>query len=172
MAWTLWRGETLLGQVRMESLVSELTNSRPVRLLQYTSFLLPAPGVVLEGVSQTRMPVLDQDRFHQDPVPPAISCREEEAPPSPPPRPFAVLQPMDPDAAAGVPPDRQLRVLNDAGVQLHPRFIHLHEARYEPAIFALLQAGIPGESVDPIPSDAYVDGSVWRFAATFDPPAT
>jgi hypothetical protein len=172
MAWTLWRGDTLLGQVRMESLVSELTNSRPMRLLEYTSFLLPAPDAVLKGLSQVRVPVLDQDRFYQDPIEPAISCREEDAPPPPTPRPFAVLQPMDPEAAAGVTPAQQLRVLDDAGVQLHPRFIHLHEARYEPAIFALLQAGIPGEPVDPIPPEAYVNGSVWRFAATFDSLAT
>jgi hypothetical protein len=155
----------------MQSLKSALTHSRPKRYLQYTSFLIPAPGAAPEGLAQMRLPVLDHDRFFQHQVEPAVSYRGDPTPTPRASRPFAVLEPMDPEAAAGVPPALRLRLF-DAGAQLHPWSITLHETRYEPAIFALMQAGIPGELVDPIPADAYADGSVWRFFATFDSPAT
>ena len=65
-----------------------------------------------------------------------------------------------------------LRLVGDDGEELQPRAIWLHEHRYDPEIFALLQNGIPGEPVEAIPAEAYVNGSVWNVLFAFDPPAT
>jgi hypothetical protein len=119
-----------------------------------------------------RIPVLKETRVYQDPIEPSISSRQDTPDPIRKNQPVVALEPMAPEEALGVPYAAQLRLVGDDGEEIETRGLWLHESRYDPEIFSLIQHGIPGESVEAIPSEAYVNGSVWTVVFAFDPPAT
>ena len=119
-----------------------------------------------------RIPVLDEMRVFQDPIEPSVSSKEDAPSHREENRPVAELEPMLPEDALGVPYAAQLRLVNDQGEELETHVLWLHESRYDLEVFALIQHGIPGEPMEPIPTEAYVGGSVWSVMFAFDPPAT
>jgi hypothetical protein len=172
MPLTLWRGSQLLGELRMHSPVASLPDRRPRQFHTRSAFLIPAEGVALEGVQQMRVPILDETRVFQDPIEPSVSSKEDALDLRRDNRPVAALEAMTPEEALGIPYAAQLRLVGDAGEEVETRALWLHESRYDPEVFSRIQHGVPGESMDPIPTEAYVRGSVWTVTFVFDPPAT
>lgn len=172
MTRTLWRGSELLGELLMRAPAPRSPHRRPRQFHKVSAFLIPAEGAALEGIQQMCIPVLNETRVFQNPIEPSISSRQDAPDPIRKSQPLAVLRPMTPEEALGVPYSAQLRLVGEDGEELHPRGIWLHERRYDPEIFALVQNGIPGEPVEAIPAEAYVNGSVWDVVFAFDPPAT
>jgi hypothetical protein len=156
----------------VHSPVAPLPDRPPRQFHTQSAFLIPAKGVALEGVQQMRIPVLDETRVFQDPIEPSVSSMQDAADLPRESRPVTALEPMTPEAALGVPYAAQLRLVGDNGEEVETRALWLHESRYDPGIFSLIQHGIPGESMEPIPTEAYVGGSVWTLTFAFDPPAT
>ena len=172
MPLTLWRGSQLLGELRMHSPAISLPDRRPRQFHARSAFLIPAEGVALEGVQQMRISVLNETRVFQDPIEPSVSSKEGAPDLRRDNRPIAALEPMTPEEALGVPYAAQLRLVGDEDEELETRALWLHESRYDPDVFSLFQHGIPGESMERIPTEAYVRGSVWTVTFAFDPPAT
>lgn len=171
MPLTLWRGSEILGELRMHSGTASTRDRRARQFHTRTAFLIPSAGVELEGVQQVHIPVLDETRVFQNPIEPSVSSQDDALNLSRESRRFAALEPMSPEEALGVPYAAQLRLVGDGGEELETHALWLHESRYDPQIFSLIQNGIPGESMEPIPTEAYVGGSVWTLAFAFDPPA-
>lgn len=174
MTRTLWRGAELLGEFHMRPAPPPPPQpyGRSRQFEHLSAFLIPADGATLNGVQQIRIPVLDEVRVFQVPIEPSISSRQDVPASARRSRSLVALEPMTPEEALGVPPAAQLRLIGEDGEELQPRAIWLHECRYDPEIFALVRNGIPGESVEAIPAEAYVNGSVWSVMFAFDPPAT
>lgn len=172
MPITLWRGAQLLGELRMDSPATSSAGERPRQFHRQSAFLIPAEGAALEGIQQGRISFLNKTWVFQDPIEPSISSREDTPALPRKNRPFTELEPMPPDKAGGVPLAAQLRLVGDDGEELDTRAIWLHESRYDPDIFSLIQNGIPGVPMEPIPAEAYVAGSVWTVMFAFDPPST
>jgi hypothetical protein len=171
MTRTLWRGSELLGELLMRVHTSPSPDRGPRQFLTHSAYLIPAEGVTLNGVQQMRIPVLDETRVFQDTIEPSISSRQDSPDPTRRSRPVVALEPMTPEEALGVPYSSQLRLVGEDGEELQPRAIWLHERRYDSTTFTLIQNGIPGEPVEAIPSEAYVNGSVWDVLFAFDPPS-
>jgi hypothetical protein len=172
MTRSLWRGSELLGDLLMGAPAPPSPDRRPRQFHTLSAFLIPAEGAASEGVQQIRIPILQETRVFQDPIEPAISAKQDAPDPIRKSHQVVALEPMTPEAALGVPHDAQLRVIGDDGEELETRALWLHECRYDPEIFALIQHGIPGESAETIPANTYVNGSVWTVTFAFEPPAT
>lgn len=116
-----------------------------------------------------RISLDDEPRFFQQSIPPMDSASE---PPDSPEqhRRTAALEPVPPEESGGVSKDDQFRLVNEQNEELDTRSIALCEMRYDAEMFARIQHGIPGEPMEPIPTEAYVGGSVWIVMFSFDPP--
>src|SRR5688572_11554651 len=161
MPLTLWRGSQLLGELRMHSPAASLPDRHPRQFHTRSAFLIPAEGVRLEGIQQVCIPVLGETRVFQDPIGPSVSSKEDAPDLRRGNRPVTALEPMTPEEALGAPTAARLRIVGDEGEELETPALWLHESRYDPDVFALIQHGIPGESMEPIPAEVYVRGSVW-----------
>jgi hypothetical protein len=170
MTLTLWRGSQLLGELRARARSAyEQPPSRP-RPPSLSAFLVPTPqAAALDGIWQIAWPPeagigVQQHAIEVD----VVAEREQRAAtrvtnPGP-----AALEPMSPEAVAGVPRDLQLTVRTADGATYLPRQIRLEEVRYGPALYEA--------ALREVPREALVDGSVWcvfiAFASDAEAPAT
>jgi hypothetical protein len=164
MALTLWRGSTLLGELR-ERRPSPLR----VRALHGThptlsAVLLARADAPLEGVSQIRVSPSRRGPVLQHAVPVDI-VSERHGPRAPVDRASAAaaLKALASEPLRGVPRERQFRVVGDAGDEIPIRGLRIQESRYEEKDFA-----VPLREVPPA---ALVNGSVWTVSVFFDAPA-
>jgi hypothetical protein len=156
MRRTLWRGDELLGHLMMRD--DSFTSA----------YLVPAPGAVLHGVQQTRIPVLGEMRVFQDALEPAISGSEKVPDAASETKPLAELVEVSGAEAIGVPASDQLRVGDDEGAEIRIQSLWLHERRYDLDTLARVRTGFPGVPAERIPDEACVGGSVWDVVFTLD----
>jgi hypothetical protein len=168
---TLWRGERLLGALIVRPPSGyERRPARP-KPPSLFAFLVPVPEVgPLEGVWQIALPEAAGLGVQQQAVEPDIVAeREQRAATRVPSNSGPVaLQPMSPEAVAGVPREVQLTVRTEDGMVYLPRQIHLQEVRYEPLLY--------DTALREVPREALTSGRVWcafiTFASDADAPAT
>ncbi|WP_310568906.1 hypothetical protein [Gemmatimonas sp.] len=169
MTLTLWRGNQQLGELRVRASSAEErppSRSRPPSLF---AFLVPAPeGAALDGVWQTVWPREFGIGVQQSAVEVDIVAEREQRGATRVTNPGPVaLEPMSPEAVAGVPWERQLTVRAADGTSYLPAQIQLGEVRYEPALYEA--------ALREVPREALVDGSVWfvfiGFASDTEAPA-
>jgi hypothetical protein len=160
MAWTLWRGDDLLGTLHERSvpLLEARQGARHVNaVLVAVPARLPLPSVrqhVMEWAGSRTVTEHVQE-------PDVAGRRRPEAHPSG----LAVgvwaVEPGSASQPPGVPPDRQLRVRDGAGRVVPTRYVGLLEHRPDPA-------HLPPELAT-FPEGALVRGSVWLVSFTEDP---
>jgi PAS domain-containing protein len=169
MTLTLWRGDQLLGELRMRPPDPHEPPRRRDKPQALSAILVAAPNAQLSGVWQVQLPVPGASSIHQYPVEPDIVAERSrhgsgrEVNPGP-----VELQPMTPEEAEGVPREVQL-TLQDAGGRVYlPLQIRLQEIRYEPTHHEM--------ALREIPAEALMDGRVWwafvAFVSEIDVPAT
>ena len=170
MTLTLWRGDELLGEliarVRPAHERPQLRHKPPL----LSAYLVPAPdSVALDGVWQIVLPPEVGVGVQQRAVEPDIVAeRAQRAATQVTTSGPVALEPMSPEAVAGVPQEVQLTVRAADGTVYLPRQIRLQESRYEPALYeAVLQE---------VPLRAFSNGSIWSafiaFASDAEAPAT
>ena len=165
---TLWRGDLLLGGLRPRPESTELVVPLRPKPPTLSAFLLREPDAsALDGIWQIVWPPEAGVGVQQHAIEPDIvatraqryATRKNNAGP-------VELQPMSPEAVAGVPAGAQLTVRGEDGAVYLPRQIRLEEVRFESAQYAA--------ALREIPHEALVDGSVWcvfiAFASDADAP--
>ena len=167
MTWTLWRGDDLLGALHERSVPKPLQPARHDvhhvnAVLVADPVRLPLPSVRQHAVEwagsrtvmeRTQEPARARDRARgAGPSGPRHGVWVVSSGPGPPP--------------PGVPPDRLLRVRDEAGRVVPTRYVSVLEFRPDPA-------HLPRELAT-LPEGAFVGGSVWLAAFTqdSDAPAT
>jgi len=168
MTLTLWRGDQLLGELRMRPPDPHEPPRRRDKPHALSAILVAAPNAPLSGLWQVQLPVLGGSSIHQYPVEPDIVAERSrngsgrEGNPGP-----IELQLMSPEEAKGVPREIQLTVRDADGRVYLPLQIRLQEMRYEPTHQEM--------ALREIPAEALMDGSVWwvfvAFASEIDVPA-
>jgi hypothetical protein len=164
MALTLWRGSTLLGELRERPPSSlrvwALHGPHPT----LSAVLLPRADAPLEGVSQTRVSPSRRGPVLQHAVPvDIVSERHGQRAQVPSASAAAALKAAGSEPQRGVPRERQFRVVSAAGDEIPIRGVRIQESRYEEKDFA-----VPLREVPPA---ALVNGSVWTVSVFFDAPA-
>ena len=169
MTLTLWRGNHLLGELqeRARSAYERPARPKPPTL---DAFLVPAPDVgALDGVWQIAWPPeaglgVQQHAIEAD----VVAERQQRAATLVTHSGPVTLEPMSPEAVAGVPRDVQLTIRGADGAVYLPRQISLEEVRYEPALYEA--------ALREVPREAFVNGIVWcvfiAFASDAEAPAT
>lgn len=169
MTLTLWRGDQLLGELRVREPVLHAPLRRRDKAQSLSAILIAAPSAQLVGVWQVQLPIPGLSAIHQYPVEPDIVAERSRHGPGREVNPsHVVLQPMSPEEAKGVPRDIQLTV-QDAGGRAHlPLQIRLQELRYEPEHYEI--------ALREVPAEALMNGSIWWaivvFASEIDMPGT
>jgi hypothetical protein len=148
---TLWRGEQLLGEIHLRT---------PLAAGTLDGVLLPAAGPPrLASLWQVRVPPPFGEVVMEHPLEPDVVAergrRDQRATPGP-----VALTPVGPDEAAGLPPERQLQVRDDAGAALPVTLVMLLEHRPDRAA--------PSRELAALPPRALVGGSVWLVTARVD----
>ena len=160
MTLTLWRGEELLGELRLRAPSPSECPHASGKPPSVSAFLIPAANRAdLEGVWQIHFPIPGLG-VQQYPVEPDIvadrhrraSTRKTNPGPE-------ALTPMSPEEVKGVPRERQLTVRDAAGQSFLPLQVHLEEVRYEPEYYEVVLRDAPAEVL--------VDGSVWWVLVVF-----
>ena len=160
MALTLWCGNQLLGTLHKRP-PSPFEPDRRDKSPSLSAVLVPAPGAQPIGVSQVHTVIAGFTAVHQYPVEPDIVAERARRTAARPRKPaHAVLHPMSPEEARGVPRDVQLTVRDAKDRVYLPRQITLEEVRYEPAQYAI--------PLREVPADALINGSVWCVFVVFD----
>lgn len=168
MTLTLWRGDQVLGELRMRAASPHERPPRADKPPTLSAVLIPVDSADLHGVWQVVLPLPGLPLVRQYPVEPDIVAERERrfATRQENPGPVA-LKPMSPDEARGVPPAVQLTVRDAVGHVYLPSQIRLEEVRYEPAHYDI--------ALREIPAEALINGSVWcafvAFASALDAPA-
>lgn len=170
MTLTLSRGDESLGELIVRACSEHghppSRNKRP----SLSAFLVPAPdAVTLVGVWQIVWPPAIGVGVQQHAVEPDIVAERAKRAATRVTNPGPVaLEPMSPEAIAGVPRDVQLTVRASDGAVYLPSQIRLQEVRYEPALYEAVLREVPRE--------ALINGSVWcafiAFASDIEAPAT
>ncbi|HEY4132974.1 MAG TPA: hypothetical protein VGM50_20330 [Gemmatimonadaceae bacterium] len=131
--------------------------------LQMNTVLLPRESVVLESISQYRMPFGPSNWVGQHPIEPDIvserhqpNARKRKGPQR------VALRRMTPEEEKGIPFEQQFRIVSDSGEELATRSVRILECRYDEKHYdaALRQ----------VPAEAIVNGSVWCVFVHFDGP--
>lgn len=169
MTLTLWRGDQLLGELIARSPSGYERPPMRHKPPSLSAFLVPAQDAVApDGVWQLAYPPEIGIGVQQHTVEPDIVAEREQraatrvTTPGP-----VVLEPISPEAVAGVSRDMQLTVRAADGTAYLPRQLHLQELRYEQALFETILREVPRE--------ALINGSVWcafiGFASDAEAPA-
>ena len=160
MALTLWRGDELLGELVPRALPRAPSADRANKPPSLAAFLIRAADAPpCEGMWQiaARMAGIG---VQQHPVEPDIvGQRYQRATRTPANSGPVALRPISPDAAEGVPVEKQLTVHDDQGTVYLPLQLMLQESRLEPEHYA----GVLREA----PASALVDGVVWTVFIVF-----
>ena len=159
MALTLWRGSTLLGELRERPpspyRVWALNGPHP----SLSAVLLPRADAPLEGVWQFRHSLSRRAPVFQHAVPPDIVSERHRPHARPTASAVVALGPGPPVRQRGVPREQQLRVIGDVGAELPIRSVQMMESRYEEKDFAV--------PLREVPAAALVNGSVWTVFVVF-----
>ncbi|MCU0636376.1 MAG: hypothetical protein MUE41_16025 [Gemmatimonadaceae bacterium] len=160
MHWTLWRGETQLGELIRRTEPGR--QSGRLRRPSFSAFLIPASdSIVLSGVRQIVWPLevrVGVQQHATEPVYVGASAlpptRRECAP-----RYGPVPLQLSPEARAGVPPEEQLTVRTRDGTSYLPALLHVMECRYNPEANDV--------EIEEAPPAARRDGIVWLVFMSF-----
>jgi hypothetical protein len=168
MTLTLWRGDQLLGELVPRLFTPQIWTPRAGRPPSLAAFLVRAADAPsCESLWQVAPPIPGVG-VQQYPVGPDIVAQRYQRS-GPPPRSGPVaLREVSPDAARGVPVERQLTVHDASGRVYLPLQISLVESRFESEHYT--------DALREAPLNALVDGVVWTalvvFASEIDAPAT
>jgi hypothetical protein len=157
----LWRGDTLLGELIRRPEPERLTD-RP-RRPSFSAFLVPASdNVRLSGIWQVVMPAAMRMGVQQYPSEPTYIgslARSRPRPQGSASSGPVGLEPMSPEAIAGVPPELQLTVRSREGMSYLPATVSVMECRYDP--------NAKDVEVEEAPPESRRNGIVWLVFVVF-----
>jgi hypothetical protein len=169
MTLTLWRGDTLIGELLPRSPEHQVSRRRPGTPPSLAAFLIRSQDAPPCESTWQIAPPLPGVGVQQRPIEPdVVADRHQRGARSHPSSGPVALHPMSPEEAQGVPVERQLTVHDASGQIYLPLQIYLLESRFEPEHYA--------DALHDVPLNALVDGVVWTvlavFGSTIDAPAT